>query len=58
MFNFFMFKSLAIREVQIKTSWYFILPMSEWPRSIHQMTMNARVDAGKGEHLLTIYTIK
>lgn len=42
-----MFKPLAIRKMQINTSWYFILPTSEWPRSINQMTMNARVDAGK-----------
>lgn len=42
-----MFKLLAIRKMQINTSWYFILPTSEWPRSINQMTMNARVDAGK-----------
>lgn len=49
-----MSEPLHIREMQIKTIWYFILPTSEWPRLINQMTMTARVDAGKGEHLFTL----
>lgn len=49
-----MFKPLAIRKMQINTSCYFILPTSEWPRSTNQMTMNAKMDAGKGAHLFAV----
>jgi hypothetical protein len=45
--------SLAIKEMQIKTTLRFHLTPSEWPSSITQTT-NAGQDVGEKEHFYTV----
>jgi hypothetical protein len=44
---------LAIRETQIQTTLRFLLHLSEWLRSITQVTAHAGKDAGEEEHSST-----
>ena len=46
--------SLAIREMQIKTTLRFHLTQSDWPRSKTQMTADAGEAAEKEEHFSTV----
>ena len=46
--------SLAIREMQIKTTLRFHLTQSDWPRSKIQITADSGKDVEKEEHFSTV----